>query len=484
MKSTFKVTNQQGNGLTVPGVRLLRIMHEAVAKILDTCKLDPNTKARLCKSRENATLKMNGLDWLMAAGHLSNSTTATDVTSDNQKLYSTANNTSSYFQIGNEPDAPRVKITSYSGEAIVSFFGYGDTYSDITRTLLSCCSDENVQVNVAEQLLMRLHGNCYFDNIKNHPIAKVLDALLLLMFGVEASRNNDTLLTSLFLLDLIRAKQVYGKNKDKRFDWKCAFISRHGYQWDDNESNSYAGKYPMAQTSTGSGNLGQGTPENPGRGAILFAKKQVPPVCELDAAGKPTKNIDWRFGIKEYVYSEEEAQSIFEKAWQRHAIPRREMSIVIHWLEAYSQSETFNTCNNIVELELAIKMVFIERLGSGFVKQEDCNKFYLRSPSHNNNPQGVNQLANNLTQLNLTEAEQDQSAYVYRLFHMSSKNEVTTHKDGKLHKDLKCKLISEYTLFGKSKTLYNGYSIESHIVTPCLPAEKQVKTELCSYCCK
>ncbi|EAU64421.1 hypothetical protein STIAU_5501 [Stigmatella aurantiaca DW4/3-1] len=142
------------------------------------------------------------------------------------------------------------------------------------------------------------------------PQQQFLSGMVTLMFGMEASRFPSALLINLLLLDLIKYGKTYGRAGKKRFSFANAF--RHGegdneLHWDNGRDSErelgtlehewYGGKYPYAVHGTGSGNM-----------------------------AKRTEMTDWAEGGR--------LKSNFLALSQRHAVPRREVALVIHWAES------------------------------------------------------------------------------------------------------------------------------------------------------
>ncbi|MFY1829269.1 hypothetical protein ACN47A_25350 [Myxococcus fulvus] len=174
---------------------------------------------------------------------------------------------------------------------------------------------------LAIELLQRMMGGPSLLGSAAEDVAdgKFLDALVVLMFGVEASRNQATLATSVFLLDLIRAGCTYGRNGTKRFTFANAFHS--DYFWDDGlptggkyRGGWYGGKFPMAVHGTGQGNMGR------------------------------------RYEIVRNANPED--QEALHSLTQRHAVPQRELALLIHWLEASGAAPTEKSVRELIRLRL------------------------------------------------------------------------------------------------------------------------------------
>lgn len=77
------------------------------------------------------------------------------------------------------------------------------------------------------------------------------------------------------------------------------------------------------------------------------------------------------------VYTEQDVMQKFEDFPQKHAVPRREISLLIHWLEAYADQDRFKLCEDEFQLQNTIKSLFMERLITGFDAKPD-DKHWLR----------------------------------------------------------------------------------------------------------
>ena len=117
-----------------------------------------------------------------------------------------------------------------------------------------------------------------------------IDCLIVLLFGMETARFQSGLCTTVLFLDLIASGKAYGRT-GRRFGFGNAF---HTGSWEDGEW--YGGKYPYATHGTGSGNNYMRT--------VLANDYQM--VLGDHFAGLP----------------------------QRHAVPRREVTLCVHWLES------------------------------------------------------------------------------------------------------------------------------------------------------
>lgn len=478
MQKEFIIKNHHSNVLRLSGVALLRLMHETVSELLRMNR----TKADIDDffSSDSISRVIHSDGWLMVPGHLANFSTSHDVEAFGIQRWFPGE-----FKIGLEANPPVIKV---SGKGVVEFKYCGNDYEAITGFLLNLIH-RNAQLThakLAEMLINRIQGtpypSVYLLTMKQK---YVLDALLLLMLGVEGSRNNDTLLTALFLLDLIRDMQSYG-DKSTRFDWCNAFVSAHGYRWDDYENKNYGGKFPMAQSSTGSGNLGKGVWDakntfHPGRSHLISGKKEHAENTEND-----------------FVYSEEAAMCIIEKYNQKHAVPRREMSLLIHWLQAYSYCSNLLNCETEDDLKTVIKCLFIEKMTDAFLPRRVPSVLHLLNDYYNS-PQnliGLVQYRKMLKQLARVEAKEKRDSFAcpvnrnhFYLTHYryDSSNTTSASFHGKHHRGVKaCKLIPDFALFGKTKRLFDGSTINADIIYESKREDALEKTSerCCPYCFK
>ncbi|MCP3060135.1 hypothetical protein LXT21_15230 [Myxococcus sp. K38C18041901] len=124
----------------------------------------------------------------------------------------------------------------------------------------------------------------------------------------------------MFLLDLIRSECTYGRKGTKRFTFAKAFHSR--YYWDDGlltdgrfKESWYGGKFPMAVHGTGSGNMRR----------------------RYEIVGAPGSSSN---------------QEALEYLTQRHAVPQREIALLVHWLEASGAEDTAESVEECIRTRL------------------------------------------------------------------------------------------------------------------------------------
>jgi hypothetical protein len=139
----------------------------------------------------------------------------------------------------------------------------------------------------AQFILNRAAG---MDNTVVDAASDWVDALIVLLFGMETARFHSGLCATVLFLDLIANAKAYGRT-GRQFGFDNAF---HMGSWEDGEW--YGGKYPYATHGTGSGN-------NYMRNVLA---KDYQLALANHFAGLP----------------------------QRHAVPRREVSLCVHWLES------------------------------------------------------------------------------------------------------------------------------------------------------
>jgi hypothetical protein len=186
----------------------------------------------------------------------------------------------------------------------------------------SGCSDANVADNML--LLMKalpLGRNFSGEKQPNVDRRAFIEAIVALMFGVEASRFPSAFVTSLMLLDLVRSAKCYGRGGDKRFTLKGSF-DKPGTKFDFD--CLYGGKFPCAVHEPGKGNaanrrmLGQlGGQRDDAKSGHLTRADGMQMMMELN---------------------------------HRFVVPRREVTLMIHWIEANTQNLASLTCAGIQRL--------------------------------------------------------------------------------------------------------------------------------------
>ncbi|RKH68137.1 hypothetical protein D7W81_12935 [Corallococcus aberystwythensis] len=215
---------------------------------------------------------------------------------------------------------------------------YGEIHSSFAR-LLKAGYEES---QLAEDMLAILSGTKPDTEYKPGELA-FLTGTVALMFGMEASRFPSALLINLLLLDLIQHGKRYGRTGTKGFSFTTAFHrvtgSGEALHWDNGKPSTrltdtvehywYGGKYPYAVHGTGSGNMS---------------------MREQMAQG--TEGERYRLN--------------FLTLPQRHAVPRREVALVIHWVESNLSDEQLGdlTYRSLYDLLFA-------RLGVGYLESTD-----------------------------------------------------------------------------------------------------------------
>lgn len=134
-----------------------------------------------------------------------------------------------------------------------------------------------------------------------------IEAVVALMFGVEGSRFPSAFLTSLLLLDLIRTRKCYGRAATKRFKLAAAFDSQKNFDFDC----LYGGKFPCAVHEPGRGNAAN--------------RRMLGQLGGQLSAIATTSSSHFNRG--------EGAQMMLDLN-HRFIVPRREVTLLVHWLEA------------------------------------------------------------------------------------------------------------------------------------------------------
>lgn len=426
MKKEFSILNNKKKWLSIDGITLLRTMHEAVKDIL-------TQYASRLEVPKNGIFEIHSAkSWLDSIGHLCKFKTGHDKQGE------------CWLPIDIEVGK---SVVSISEDSTVSFPNNQGSYEDITKTIRQMLKKYKYSASkLARILLKKLSGKDYPDEIEeNHKV--FLNSLLVLMFGVEPSRNNTTLLTSLLLLDLIRAKQRYG-SRNEIFDWRCAFVSRHGYHWDDWEHKPYGGKYPMAQSSTGKGNLGAGVQGK--KGVLLYGRRD----------------------FIEKNSSEEILSQLLDEYPQRHAVPRREISLVIHWLDSLSKEnqDLLKEAQNEDALLDQIKRLVVKRLKCGYLRDEQPN--FLKTPA-----------PKKMVPLKMQSKKIEKSRAVLE----HSKDDGTASRSYSFHRiDVACKLIPGWVANGETKKLPKTEKLPETIIQGKLSGFYSIKDsnkkDKCTYC--
>ncbi|WP_375758687.1 hypothetical protein [Corallococcus exercitus] len=241
------------------------------------------------------------------------------------------------FSYSNFPEEPRVwseRVYYYKEQDDLN---YGEIHSGFTGLLEQGAEDRQI----AEDMLAILDGKKPGTDYHPKDLA-FLTGTVALMFGMEASRFPSALLINLLMLDLIQHGKQYGRTGAKAFSFATAFhrvtSSGEALNWDNGRDSTrtdtlehewYGGKYPYAVHGTGSGNMA---------------------MREQMAKGKEG----------------EQYRQNFLSLPQRHAVPRREVALVIHWVESNLSDEGLKglTFNSLCDLLFA-------RLKAGYLGVTD-----------------------------------------------------------------------------------------------------------------
>lgn len=434
MKKKFEFVNNDGRKLSLSGISLLRLIHEVVQ----------NTIAQYCdkeKQKENPLKVNNGQFWIDIIGHLTTFHTSHD--------YSTATWLDCKITINN---AKEITVIKKNNGELVKFPDDKHSYEDITEKLREILKKYKFTHSIlAEVLLSRVAAADYPSQLNSQTIPwqdkdkEFLDALIILMFGVESSRNNTTLLSSLLLLDLIQHNQVYG-SRNTPFNWENAFVSRYDYHWDDFEYKNYGGKYPMSSQSTGSGNLGKGKPQDPG--VLKYGRGDIFVETMPNFFGITDPQME-----KSYCHTESFLEEQFNEYPQRHGVPRREISLVVHWLESLTSDnkKLLAVAKDETDLKEKISQLLETRLIHGYQLEKNLQRTLFIENSTNKKfiPLQTYHL-------------KDLSSTPINLTHQNSNKESSKHI--LLHRpEVTCKLIPGWVAKGEEKTLYTNDKIKGNI---------------------
>lgn len=316
---SFQLVNHAGRNIKLNGMALLKLAHETVKELLNpiTLKANAEPKEKLCHITD-------GESWLKTAGRLAKFIGGQDI-HGLVGLFPTT------IIVGKNPSGETKTIINKdrTGDAYVKFPLASGSYAAIAKYLQQFADRDAISPSLDETTALLSHASSAaawsnfrkkFINRKHAAIANVLlkriqlepypvdyspeekqffDALLVLMLGVESSRVNTTYLTTVLLLDLIANHRTYGR-LERAYNWHNAFTSGAGYVWNDSEQRDYGGKFPMAVNSTGKGNFGV-------RAAMLT-------------------DLNENLALEEII-----AHS------QTHQIPKKEISLLVHWLQSLDQ---------------------------------------------------------------------------------------------------------------------------------------------------
>lgn len=362
----FNLVNKFGRKLQVPGVELLKLSHKVVNKILQ-----PIVKDYQEKDLDDLRHVDEPKKWLALVGRLANCIARSEIMlTPLDSLISDR----AWLHVGRaERHYTMVQVKPVGNDAYVNFQpicegDYVTIQNYIALLTTKAPPDILQQVKIMNR---RLRGVAFgrfeqqFINYHHSDIAKILlkrikledypehfnsdqrhffDTLLVLMLGVEASRVNTSYLQTLLLFDLIANNCSYGR-LSRAFSFDNLFTSGPGYTWNDDENKNLGGKYPMASNSTHRGNL----------------------------ALRATMLSDGNDGLalKEIINNP-----------QKHQIPRKEIAVLIHWLNNLSeQHKTYLTdAPNKEALVFKIERLLTWRLQDGYalpIKEATLNGVHM-----------------------------------------------------------------------------------------------------------
>lgn len=339
---SYNIVNDRGQQLQVNGIALLKIAHEVVQETLSAVSKNK-------KGNEELRHIGSGRDWLKLAGRLAKTMAgseqrvddklfpgvlvvgdagSTQVQIDRNEIVKFPDCRGDYVNITKRLNPlvnripPESKLISEWQQAL--FAGNSEAADEIKQNLYN-----RHHAFLAKVLLKRLQGKHYPDSYSGDN-KKFLDTLLVLMFGVEASRVNATYLTGVMLLDLIANNARFGR-LSRLYTWNNAFTSGPGYRWQDDQPRDYGGKFPLAVNSTGRGNFSD-------RAAML----QGP--------------------------NEQQALDAILSDPQKHQVPRKEISIILHWLQILTPPEVklLQTAVNQRIFTKKLKLLFKRRLEKAY----------------------------------------------------------------------------------------------------------------------
>ena len=253
--------------------------------------------------------------------------------------------------------------------------------------------DPASDMRIANQLLMMMMGADVPG--LTAPQKDFMAGMVALMFGLEATRFPSSLATSIMLLDLVRKGCTYGRNGTSKFTLAKAF-DKPDVSFDHGEL--YGGKFPCAVHTPG--------PENSRNRRMLG---------ELGLNPKPEWERDERTFLQDATL----------KLNHRFVVPRREVTLFVHWIEASIPDDTQLRRMDSTTLETLL----FRRLTSAY------------SSSVPNNP--PDQLPGN--------PRRDTGQHLFEPYSVNpldDRSHVFWYDNGKyFHNSLDCKLISDRSLF-------------------------------------
>ena len=213
-------------------------------------------------------------------------------------------------------------------------------YIEIGKVFGILGDDPDFNAKAAKDLLIFMMGG----NIEGYTAAErdLWAGMVALMFGLEASRFPSSLATSVMLLDLILSRCTYGRS-GKPFTLGQAF-DKPDVSFDHDEL--YGGKYPCAVHKPGAENS---------RNRKTLGK-----------LGLNTTTDRWEINERTFL------QNATLKLNHRFVVPRREVTLFVHWIEANFATEVVLRSQTAVTLETLL----FNRL----------NRAYLTGPPRGNSP--------------------------------------------------------------------------------------------------
>lgn len=408
----FKIVNLQGRELTIEGDQLLRIAYTSFRKVWQ--EVTQNGSQNLNRQSSGRYHITKAEEWLKTAGYLSNWSTRQDIKKPEKDLWYRPKGVTIQLTKEGLP----VDITS---NGLVKFKGSGWDYGSLAKDVgVKSTEDEMTlddvvkiinsswtwspesnqeHVELAETLLRRIRLESYPATFSTRD-QQFYDALILLLIGVESSRNNVTFLTTLLLLDLIKSGARI-REGGQSYGFNSAFISGNEYQWNDVEQKDLGGTFPMATNSAGSGNFAE---------RIRFIKGEIP--------------ID----------------KLLEDP-QKNRIALAEMKLMIDWLRNLCEehADVFKQSTNSAELESSLQQLFEKRLRSSYLTNNSENFLEVNDNRYYRNSQPLRQ-----------HYEDDQLFYFLTHSEINSKTKLEKKTtDNFYHRlDLSCQTLPGYVLNG------------------------------------
>jgi hypothetical protein len=180
------------------------------------------------------------------------------------------------------------------------------SYKQIAQGFTKLNSAGHTDAALARDLILIMMGNAPLGTYQAAE-KTFLVGMVGLMFGVEASRFPSAVVTSLFLLDLIRSGKKFGRGGGKSFTLAGAF-DKPDTKFDFD--CMYGGKFPCAVHTPGPGNTSN---------RMMLGRLGGSSDASTREAGGFTraKGLEMTMELN-----------------HRFVVPRREVSLLIHWIEA------------------------------------------------------------------------------------------------------------------------------------------------------